>query len=102
MKIPKSFKLGAHTWKIKYRKMADTFGICDPDEHIIYISTHLANRSTTETEQISTFIHEVGHAVLHTMGMDDNEQFVIAAEELVLQIILTMRYPTKRTTTPKK
>jgi Zn-dependent peptidase ImmA (M78 family) len=82
--------------------MADTFGICDADEHIIYISTHLANRPTTETEQISTFIHEVGHAVLHTMGMDDNEQFVIAAEELVLQIILTMRYPTKRTTTPKK
>lgn len=102
MKIPKSFKLGAHTWKIKYRKMSDTYGLCDANEHTIYISTHILNRPTTDIEKVSTFIHEVGHAVLHTMGIDDNEQFVIAAEELVLQIVLSMRYPIQRKNTKQK
>lgn len=102
MKLASAFKLGAHTWKVKYKKMPDLFGLCDSDNHIIYISTDVNGRPTSEIQQMSSLIHEVGHAVLHTMGMDDNEQFIIAVEELVLQIILSMRYPIQRKNTKQK
>ena len=91
MKLASSFKLGAHTWKVKYKKMPDLFGLCDPDNHIIYISTDVNGRPTSEIQQMSSLIHEIGHAVLHTMGLPDDERFVAAAEELVLQVILTYK-----------
>lgn len=71
--------------------MPNLFGLCDPDNHIIYISTYVNGKTTTETQRFSSLIHEIGHAVLHTMGLPDNERLVSGVEELVLQIILTMR-----------
>jgi Zn-dependent peptidase ImmA (M78 family) len=92
MRVPTSFKLGAHTWKIRRKKMEDFYGMCDCDNHIIYISTFVNNKPTTELEQFSTFIHELGHAVLSTMGLPDDEQLVRGAEELFLQVIMTSKY----------
>lgn len=93
MKIPSSFKLGAHTWRVRYKKMVDLFGYCDCDRHLICISTFVRDRPTTEEERITTFIHEMGHAVLHTMGKEDNEELVAATEQLIYQAIKTQRFP---------
>lgn len=85
--IPTSFKLGAYTWRIRYKRMRDTLGMCDPTKCIIYI-----NPDQTNLQQYSTYLHETTHAILFAMGYGDEEKFVISFEELLLQVLTTQQF----------
>lgn len=85
--IPTSFKLGAKTWRVRYKRMPTNLGLCDPTKNVIYI-----HPDQSSIQQYSTFLHEITHAILFAMGYDEEEQFVTSFEELLLQVLTTQRH----------
>ena len=85
--IPTSFKLGANTWRVRYRKMPGVHGMCEADKHTIYL-----NPEQKPKDLYSTYLHELTHAILFTMGYDEEEKFVAAYEQLLLQVMTTQRH----------
>lgn len=65
MKIPKTLKIGGHTYKIKIEKDRENMGSCDAKSSTIYI-----DGSMPHDQQESTLIHEVFHAINTTFGND--------------------------------
>lgn len=71
--IPKTFKLGGITWKVKFRKKLlnekrdELRGQCDWDKSTIYLATTDDGRAIPEDMQTQTLYHEVIHAILVTM-----------------------------------
>ena len=92
--IPSSFMLTAHRWKVVHVKAineGDTFGDCDYTAHTIRIAESVSGRTTTQHERLQTFIHEFYHALLQTVGRDD-ESLVVQLENLTYQSTLTAKY----------
>lgn len=66
MRIPRQFWIGEDHWRVKFVKEIApldgkgrrTLGLCDGDDHIIYIVTGLK-----KVERTATFIHELIHAL---------------------------------------
>lgn len=95
--IPTSFKLGAHTWRVKLVKQlvqdgVDCFGNCDSDKQVISIALHISGKPTNESQRFSSFLHEFMHAAMHTLGMEDNEQIAAGMEQMLLQLFKTARW----------
>lgn len=99
--IPTSFKLGAHTWRVKLVKEliadeVDCFGNCDSDKMVITIALNVSSKPTTEDQRFATFLHEFMHAAMHTLGMEDNEQLAAGMEQMLLQLFKTARWKKSR------
>lgn len=90
LQIPKQFDLLGRTWKVlpmtaarekavikenKYDKEDELLGFCSKDESRIYLKPGQSVEST-----MHTFLHELGHAIIHLMGWEfteeDEERFV--------------------------
>lgn len=98
MKIPTSFKLGAHTWKVKIvDKIGDeseyVHGICYTTDHIIKIARTVNGKKMTEASMYQTFLHEFVHAALHILGRSDDEELAAGLEQMYYQLYKTARYP---------
>lgn len=92
--IPRSFMLTAHRWTVKYVRSineGETFGDCDSMTHTIRIAETVQGRPTTQTERVQTFVHEFYHALLQTVGRDD-ESLVLTLENLTYQALTTAKF----------
>jgi len=63
------YKLTDMGWKFKFNDRKRAFGVCNPSNRTIYLSTYLLE--TTEREMSgwkNTMIHEIAHAINHHLG----------------------------------
>lgn len=72
MKIPRSVKIGAYRYKIKWVNSLivdedDCYGNCDANECIIFLRKDIKNNPVRLQE---VFLHECLHAIEHSYGMD--------------------------------
>lgn len=98
MKIPTSFKLGAHTWKVKLVKSIGepgeyVHGICYTTEHIIQIAKTVNGKKVSDDSMFQTFLHEFVHAALHILGKEDDEELAAGLEQMYYQLYKTAKYP---------
>lgn len=79
MKIPKSLKVGGHTYSVTYskgndeKKGKDSWGLTNHEHKNIYI-----DKDVPESQREETFIHEILHCVTHhtkiNYEMDDDKE----------------------------
>lgn len=62
MVIPKTLRIGGHTYKIVFTTLENELGKCDYDKCIIYIE-----KDMVQSQKEATLIHEVFHALNSTM-----------------------------------
>lgn len=98
MKIPSSFKLGAHTWKVKVVKSLGElegafYGQCDYDNHVIHIAKLVRGKRQSDSAMYQTFLHEFVHAALHILGRNDDEELAAGLEQMYFQLAKTAKYP---------
>lgn len=98
MKTPASFKLGAHTWRVKIvNQLVDgsqhLYGICHMDENRIEIARTVKGRELSEDSIFQTFLHEFVHAALYILGRGDNEELAAGFEQMLYQLHKTAKYP---------
>lgn len=94
MRIPSSFRLLAHTIKVKRLppskwKQADCVAFYSEEHHLI------ALRDTGGTSLGHAFAHELVHACLSAMGhpLNNDEAFVDNLAGLLHQALETSKYP---------
>ena len=88
--IPKTFKLGGRTWRVKRVGKRKWYGKTDPNICVIELS---ASCTHDELEQ-QTFLHELLHAVAITMGwsrLNNDEDKIDAVAGLLLQALTTAK-----------
>jgi len=61
MKIPKSVKVGAYTYKVKLTSKLDSDGLCEDKTLTIWLKKDLH-----KTDLAITFMHECLHAIEHS------------------------------------
>lgn len=86
MKLPKSVKIGAHTFKVIYRKMDNNFGEMDDTTLTITI-----DNTMPQTQQEETLIHEILHAIRKLSGTELERE---RDEERVVQSVAHLLYQT--------
>lgn len=91
-RIPTSFRMGAHTWRVKLCKMTGLYGECDQDKHVIRIASEIDGKPTTAETRFQTFIHEALHAVEYSLGRDTDEQMVAGMEQMIYQLFKTAKW----------
>ena len=87
--VPDSFMLAGTIWTVKRVVNHQELGQCHRDTATIELRDGLP-RQVEET----TFFHELIHAILYTMGVDDNqhtEREIDAAGAFLHQFMLTRR-----------
>ena len=94
MKIPKTIKIGAHTYKISHRdedgESDSRFGHCFPRNLVIYI-----DQRVPQSQQEETLIHEVAHAIADQIrafpntdnGREDEERVVQGLGHGIYQVL---------------
>ena len=96
MKLPSSFKLMGHTWKVKLIephewKVEDCIGLCEADQHTIKI------KKVGGTLEGHIFYHELLHAVFNSLGHEPGqgvhtEQIVDSIAGCLHQCLTTARF----------
>lgn len=85
--IPKTFRLGGRTWKVKRNcRSKKWFGRCKYNQCLIELST--LNRSPEE--ELHTFLHELMHAIAHAMAwikFEEDEAKIDGVASLLLQVL---------------
>lgn len=93
MNIPDSFQLGAHTISVlKNVPLKEAWGEWNNETKIIRLRK--PSRRNPESFYYQTFMHEVVHAVLDTMGREElskDEGLVDALSEYLAQAILSSK-----------
>lgn len=85
MKLKKEFYIKGKLWRIEYKwnlRMGDmrVDGMCEPSERIIYI-----DRILSKEEKWATFLHELGHAIVHEAHLNEHGGLDGFAEEVVVE-----------------
>ncbi len=86
--VPSEFELGGITWRVLFVDDMDehgAYGICNYQKNIIKLDSELKER---EDLLSVTFMHELMHAILHTMDHElaDNESFVELVANFMVQV----------------
>ena len=92
MKIPNKIRIGGQDISVVNKECLDNnkLGTMCIAEGVLQIADNFGNRKQSESSKINTFIHEVVHGVLDTMGESDlssNERFVCAFSSLLADTI---------------
>lgn len=94
MKIPKKFNLGSHVVHVhKNVQLKEAWGEWNNERKVIRLRKPSKNNPTTFYYQ--TFLHEIVHAVLDTMGREElsrDESFVDGLSEALTQVFTTAEY----------
>ena len=95
MNIPKKLKVGGVDYSVKQVEHCgtnDDFGLWRP-QGIIEIATQAGGYEVSESQKKQTFLHELTHAILFTMGKDElneDESFVNTFSSFLNEAISTM------------
>ena len=80
MEIPKKIQIGGQILEtLMCEELGGKLGRCCLFNGYIKIATNIDNTKQSETSILNTYIHEIIHAILDTMGRDDlskDETFV--------------------------
>lgn len=80
MEIPKKIQIGGQILETQMcEELGGKLGKCCLFNGYIKIATNIDNTKQSETSILNTYVHEVIHAILDTMGRDDlsrDESFV--------------------------
>lgn len=93
MRVPKTFKCGCRTWRVKYKRRlkGNDLGHCDDSEAIITLKKSLKREPSL---LLHTFLHELLHATSTASGwrrVDKNEYRLDALAGLLAQALTTAR-----------
>lgn len=85
MKIPKTLKIGAHTYKISIVEFADgTNG-----DHSSQTNEIRLNKDDTHTQQVASLIHEILHGINATLsGTEVGHALLEAIAQQFAQVLL--------------
>ena len=95
MNIPKKLKVGGVDYSVKQVEHCgtnDDFGLWRP-QGIIEIATQAGGYEVSESQKKQTFLHELTHAILFTMGkeeLNEDESFVNTFSSFLNEAISTM------------
>ena len=92
MVIPKKIRIGGQDISVvnKERLDNDILGKICLAEGVLHIADNFSNSKQSESSKINTFIHEVVHGVLDTMGefeLSKNEKFVCTFSSFLVDTI---------------
>ena len=92
MIIPNTIKIGGQDISVvnKERLDNDILGEICIAEGVLKIADNFKNSKQCQSSKITTFIHEVVHGILDTMGefeLSGNEKFVCAFSSLLVNLI---------------
>lgn len=92
MKIPNTIRIGGQDISVinEERLDNDILGEICIAEGILKIADNFNNRKQSQSSKITTFIHEIVHGILDTMGESElagNERFVCAFSSLLVNPI---------------
>ena len=92
MIIPNTIKIGGQDISIvnKERLDGDILGDICIAEGTLRIADNFKNRKQCQSSKITTFIHEIVHGILDTMGeseLSGNEKFVCTFSSLLIDTI---------------
>ena len=92
MIIPSKIRIGGQDISIvnEERLDDDILGKICLAEGVLHIADNFSNRKQSESSKINTFIHEVVHGVLDTMGefeLSKNEKFVCTFSSFLVDTI---------------
>ncbi len=98
LKIPKSFQLLGHTYKVKVvskvDKGDDSWGQLDPHKKVLKLRNFYLDEADKEVF-IETFFHELIHAILFELEYNkesNNEEFVERVGRGLHQALKTAKY----------
>ena len=92
MIIPDRIRIGGQEISVVYEERLDgneLGGICVA-EGVLRIADNFSNRQQCESSKTNTFIHEIVHGILDTMGeseLSGNEKFVCTFSSLLIDTI---------------
>lgn len=93
IKIPNKFHVGGQCIDIQYPdRLDDKLGECCASAGYIKIANTFRGEIQSESSKRNTFIHEMIHCILDTMGESDlsaNEKFVSTFAGFLMEIILS-------------
>jgi len=87
MRIPKQFNLAGATWTVvQVDKIGDSdhLGLTHRDKLLIELK-----KSLPKTVKETTYLHELGHAIKYTQGLDDHNEVEIDSWAQLLHQALT-------------
>lgn len=92
MIIPDKIRIGGQDISVTYeeRHINNLLGEICVAEGVLRIADNFNNRQQCESSKIATFIHEVVHGILDTMGeteLSGNEKFVCTFSSLLIDTI---------------
>ena len=92
MIIPNKIRIGGQDISLinKERLDDDILGKICLAEGVLHIADNFSNRKQSESSKVNTFIHEVVHGVLDTMGefeLSKNEKFVCTFSSFLVDTI---------------
>lgn len=87
--IPKTFKLGGRTWRVKrgVRMTKGDYGDCSGSRCRI----RLSRRNKSPEEELHTFYHELGHAIEFTLGWRLTHRQIDALGNMLCQFDMTSK-----------
>lgn len=97
MKIPARFNLGSHIVAVQQNvPLKEAWGEWNNERKMIRLRK--PSKNNPDSFYYQTFMHELVHAVLDTMGREElsrDESFVDGLSETLTQVILTAEYEPK-------
>lgn len=97
MRIPSKFQVGGQEICVEYpERLDDKLGECCASAGYIKIADTFRGEIQTMSSKENTFIHELTHCILDTMGeteLSANEKFVSGFAGFLLGVIKTMKFP---------
>jgi hypothetical protein len=95
MFIPDKFQLGAHTVSVlKDVPLKEAWGEWNNETKTMRLRK--PSKRNPDTFYYQTFVHELVHAVLDTMGREElskDESFVDGLSEMLTQAVISSEYP---------
>lgn len=93
--IPKKYNVGGQTMNVKSVDNLDgKLGECCLAAGYIKIARQFRGTEQSESCKKNTFVHELTHSILDTMGesdLNDNEKFVCTFSSFLLEALLSMK-----------
>ena len=82
MLLPKSVKIFGRKFKIVEKALGGYLGLCDRETSTLFIEV-----AQSEREKCHTLIHEIGHAVIGRVGI--NQAIPLELEEVIVDAVAT-------------
>lgn len=92
-KIPQKYKVGGQEMNVEFIENMSNLGECSVCEGYVRIANNSNGQKQSESSKLNTFMHELTHSILDTMGnyeLSKDEIFVSSFAALLTEAITTM------------